>query len=80
VPLSLVAERCEKLGMKTALGVWHIPVDVTDVKGGLTMFNAPELNAVVSMGTPWEAVELPAVKKVIGSPSSSRAYLPSKGR
>lgn len=68
VPLALVAERCEKLGVKTTLSVWHIPVDVADVKGGLTMFNAPELNAVVSMGTPWQPLALPAVERVIGSP------------
>ena len=68
VPLALVAERCEKLGVKTALSVWHIPVDVDDVKGGLTMFNAPELNAVVSMGTPWQPLALPSVERVIGSP------------
>jgi sarcosine reductase len=68
VPMAMVAERCEKLGVKTTLCVWHIPLDVTDVKGGLTMFNAPELNAVVSMGTPWESLALPAVKRIIGSP------------
>lgn len=68
VPLALVAERCEELGVRTTLGLWHIPVDVADVKGGLTMFNAPRLNAIVSMGTPWQPLELPPVEKVIGSP------------
>jgi glycine reductase len=68
VPMALVAQRCEELGVKTTLGVWHIPVDVMDVKGGVTMFNMPELNAVVSMGTPWQKVQLPPMEKVIGSP------------
>lgn len=68
VPMALVAEQCEHLGIKTVLGLWHIPMDVTDVKGGLTMFNMPELNAVVSMGTPWQWVKLPAMERVIGSP------------
>lgn len=68
VPMALVAQRCEELGIKTTLGVWHIPADVSDIKGGVTMFNAPELNAVVSMGTPWQKVQLPPMEKVIGSP------------
>jgi hypothetical protein len=68
VPLALVAQRCEQLGIKTTMGLWHIPVDVKDVKGGLTMFNMPELNAIVSMGTPWQEVPLPSVERIIGSP------------
>jgi glycine reductase complex component B subunit alpha and beta len=79
VPMALVAERCEKLGVKTTLGVWHIPVDVTDVKGGITMFNAPELNAVVSMGTPWQSHALPAVKRIIGSTVAGSSADPIDG-
>jgi glycine reductase len=68
VPLALVARRCEQLGIKTTLGLWHIPVDVSDTRGGLTMFNMPELDAIVSMGTPWQNVLLPEMERVIGSP------------
>ena len=68
VPLALVARRCEQLGVKTTLGLWHIPVDVSDISGGLTMFNMPELDAIVSMGTPWQSALLPEMERVIGSP------------
>jgi glycine reductase len=68
VPLALVARRCEQLGVKTTLGLWHIPVDVSDISGGLTLFNMPELDAIVSMGTPWQSVLLPEMERVIGSP------------
>jgi sarcosine reductase len=68
VPMALVAEQCEHLGIKTVLGLWHIPMDVMDVKGGVTMFNMPELNAIVSMGTPWQGTQLPPMERVIGSP------------
>ncbi|MFH1487796.1 MAG: glycine/sarcosine/betaine reductase component B subunit [Pseudomonadota bacterium] len=68
VPMALVAQRCEEVGIKTTLALWHIPADVSDVKGGVTMFNTPELDAVVSMGTPWQKVQLPPVDKIIGSP------------
>ena len=43
-------------------------MDVRDVKGGVTMFNMPALNAIVSMGTPWQKVRLPSVDRIIGSP------------
>jgi glycine reductase complex component B subunit alpha and beta len=67
VPMALVAEQCEHLGIKTTLGLWHIPTDVKDTKGGVTMFNMPELNAIVSMGTPWQEVKLPPMERIIGS-------------
>ena len=67
VPMALVAEQCEHWGVKTTLGLWHIPTDVKDIKGGVTMFNVPELNAIVSMGTPWQEVRLPPMDRIIGS-------------
>ena len=68
VPMALIAQQLEHLGIKTVLGLWHIPMDVADVKGGVTMFNIPELNAVVSMGTPWQRIQLPPMDRIIGSP------------
>jgi sarcosine reductase len=68
VPMALVAQQCEHLGIKTTLGLWHIPTDVKDIKGGVTMFNMRELDAIVSMGTPWQWVKLPPMERTIGSP------------
>ena len=65
--LARIAKRCEELGIKTAIAISHIPADIKDVEfGGLTLFNFEEVNAIVSMGTPWEKVILPPVERVIG--------------
>lgn len=79
VPMAEVAQRCEDLGIKTTLALWHIPMDITDVNGGITMFNMPELNAVVSMGTPWQKVQLPPMEKIIGSPADLPGELDIQG-
>jgi glycine reductase len=79
VPMALVARRCEELGIKTTLGLWHIPADVSDTRGGVTMFNMPELDAIVSMGTPWQSVLLPEMERVIGSPVNLPGEPPVNG-
>jgi sarcosine reductase len=67
--LARTAQKCEEVGIKTALALSHIPADIRDVSfGGLTLFNLPEVNAIVSMGTPWEKLVLPPVEKIIGNP------------
>jgi glycine reductase len=67
--LARTAQRCEEVGIKTALALSHIPADIRDVSfGGLTIFNLPEVNAIVSMGTPWEKLVLPPMEKIIGKP------------
>jgi len=66
--MALVAQRCEQLGIKTTLAFWHIPLDTSDASGGIMMFNMPELDAIVSMGTPWESVSLPPMDRTIGTP------------
>jgi len=69
VPLARTAQRCEEAGMKTALALWHIPADLTDVSfGGITLFNLPGVDAIVSMGMPQQKLLLPAVEKIIGKP------------
>lgn len=79
VPMAMIAQRCEQLGVKTTLAVWHVPADIKDTKGGVVVFNMQELDAVVSLGTPWEKVLLPAVTRVIGSPASSPQGPPIDG-
>jgi glycine reductase len=66
IPMALIAQRCEQLGVKTTLSMWAVPADVNDARGGITMFNMPELDALVSMGTPWENLTLPPVERTIG--------------
>ena len=67
--LARTAQKCEEVGIKTALALSHIPADIKDVSfGGLTIFNLPEVNAIVSMGTPWEKLVLPPMEKIIGKP------------
>jgi hypothetical protein len=67
--LARTAQRCEEAGIKTALALSHIPADIRDASfGGLTLFNLPEVNAIVSMGTPWEKLVLPPMEKIIGKP------------
>lgn len=65
--IASMAKRCEDLGIKTAIAISHIPADIRDVEfGGITLFNFEQVNAIVSMGTPWEKLTLPPMEKVIG--------------
>lgn len=65
--LARMAKRCEDMGIKTAIAISHIPADIKDVEfGGITLFNFEEVDAIVSMGTPWEKLTLPPMEKIIG--------------
>ncbi len=67
VAMALTAQRCEELGVSTSLTLVHYP---TVVSGGdsTTLFNVPEVDAIVSLGTPHALITLPSVEKVIGKP------------
>jgi glycine reductase len=79
--LARTAQKCEEVGIKTALALSHIPADIKDVSfGGLTIFNLPEVNAIVSMGTPWEKLVLPPMEKIIGKPISLPGEPPIDGK
>lgn len=70
--LAKTAQCCEQLGIKTAIAMLHMGADIKDVKyGALTIFNMPEVDAIVSMGFPFMELKLPAVDRVIGRPGSS---------
>jgi glycine reductase complex component B subunit alpha and beta len=73
--LAKTAQRCEQLGIKTALALLHMGLDTTDtnLKPGV-IFNAPEIDAMVSMGAPTEILTLPPVERVIGPPSTPQVY------
>ncbi len=68
--MARAAQRCEELGIKTALALLHMGIDATDTnyKPGV-IFNAPEIDAMVSMGSPTTFFKLPPVDRVIGPPS-----------
>jgi sarcosine reductase len=64
VNLAQTANRCEKIGVKTALAIWEIAAD--DGPESCILFNLPRIDALVSMGTPMVTVSLPAMERIIG--------------
>lgn len=78
--MARTAQRCERLGIRTAIALLHFGADLTDAKhGAATIFSMPEVDAVVSMGTPFMELTLPAVKRVIGRPGASAGGPPIDG-
>ena len=67
VAMALTAQRCEELGVRTSLALVHYP---TVLSGGdsTVLFNVPEVDAIVSLGTPHALITLPPVERVIGKP------------
>jgi glycine reductase len=69
IPMAQTAHKCETLGMKSAVAMLHYAADASDstFEGGI-LFNIPEVNAIVSMGTPWDSFSVPPMDKIIGRP------------
>jgi sarcosine reductase len=68
--MARTAQRCEQIGIKTAIAMLHMGADISDVKyGAATIFNMPEVDAIVSMGVPFTELTLPPVDRIIGRPS-----------
>jgi sarcosine reductase len=67
VAMALTAQRCEELGVRASVALFHYP---TVLSGGdnITLFNVPEVDAIVSLGTPHALITLPPVERVIGKP------------
>ncbi len=63
--LMLTCERCEELGIQTAVIVWSMIADGT-VDGSLS-FCSPKANAIASVGIFDATVKLPQVARVIGA-------------
>jgi glycine reductase len=61
--MARTAQRCERFGIKTALAVLHM---AADVYGAATLFNMPEVDAIVSLGVPNTQLTLPAMKRIVG--------------
>lgn len=71
--MAKTAQRCEQLGIKTAIAMLHMGADASDTKyGATTIFNLPEVDAIVSMGFPFTTLKLPPVARVIGTPEETQ--------
>ncbi len=67
--MARTAHRCEQLGIRTAIALLHMGADVKDAKyGATTIFSIPEVDAIVSMGTPFTEIILPPVQRIVGRP------------
>ena len=78
--LARTAQRCEQLGIKTVIAMLHMGADIKDAKyGATTIFNLPEVDAIVSMGVPAIKVSLPPVERIIGNPVASSEGPPMSG-
>jgi len=73
--MARTAQKCEQLGVKTALALLHMGMDTTEVslKASTIFSDMPEVDAMVSMGTPAgnPPVTLEPAEKVIGSSEGS---------
>ena len=70
--MAKTAQRCEQLGIRTAMAMLHMGADATDRKyGATTIFDLPEVDAIVSMGYPFTKLELPSMDRIIGPPESN---------
>jgi sarcosine reductase len=68
--MARTAQRCEELGIKTALALLHMGIDTTDTSlKASTIFNMPEVDAMVSMGAPTGTITLPPAERIIGIPA-----------
>jgi glycine reductase len=78
--MARTAQRCEQLGIKTAIAMVHMGADIKDAKyGAATIFSMPEVDAIVSMGVPFMELTLPAVERIIGRPHQSSEGPPIDG-
>ncbi|MFC1908954.1 glycine/sarcosine/betaine reductase component B subunit [Chloroflexota bacterium] len=78
--LATTAQYCEQMGIKTAIAMLHMGADISDARfGATTIFNMPEVDAIVSMGGPFMELTLPAVDGIIGRPGPSSQEPPING-
>lgn len=78
--MARTAQRCEQLGVKTAIAMLHMGADISDVRyGASTIFSMPEVDAIVSMGYPFMELKLPPVERIIGRPGLAYEGPPIEG-
>jgi len=78
VAMALTAQRCEGLGVKTSIALAHYPT-VLSGADSTVLFSAPEIDAIVSLGTPYTPITLPPVERVIGETMDSSEGPPANG-
>jgi glycine reductase complex component B subunit alpha and beta len=65
--MAKTAQRCEQLGIRTCLAVLHMAADMSDAKhDAATLFNMPEVDAIVSLGVPHSRMAIPTVDRLLG--------------
>jgi len=68
--MALTAQRCEELGIRTALALAHQGIDASEItlKASTVFSNVPQVDAMVSMGTSTASpmLTLPPADKVVG--------------
>jgi hypothetical protein len=69
--MALIADRCEKLGVKTTLMVWETTGEGETEDSPL--FNLPTLDAIVSLGSSQFRLSFDAVARTIGGEASPGA-------
>ena len=75
VVMARTAQRCEQLGIKTAIALMHMGIDITDISlKPSVIFNMPEVDAMVSMGASVGTLMLPPMEKVIGCYTESKVF------
>jgi hypothetical protein len=78
--MARTAQRCEQLGIRTAIAMLHLGADIKDTKyGAVTIFSMPEVDAIVSMGVPFVEFTLPAADRIIGRSRLSQEGPPVEG-
>jgi glycine reductase complex component B subunit alpha and beta len=78
--MARTAQRCERLGIKTAIAMLHMAADISDTKyGAATIFSMPEVDALTSMGVPFTRLALPGVERIVGRPGVSPEGSPIDG-
>ena len=78
--MARTAQRCEELGIKTAIAMLHMSADPSYTKFECSVnFNMPRVDAIVSMGTPNMPITLPPMERIIGRPVELPEGLPISG-
>jgi glycine reductase len=77
IDLAQTCERLEELGVKTAVIVQDMSFD--SVSDGALIFNTPEANAIVNIGSYGAPVTLPPMERVIGGPVTFPGNIPADG-
>ena len=74
--MARTAQRCEELGIKTALALMHQGIDASEItlKASTVFSNVPQVDAMVSMGasTASPMLTLPPAEKVVGTLDGSQ--------